>query len=207
MQISEKTLELALIKASSIAKCSIVDLEYKVIQNPSKGFLGFFKKDAIIEFKEKDNISEELLTKIQQDLELAFKKDYFSVKQIIIKSINECSISVEFICDNYELFLGKDLHKYKYLDILVSHLVNTKYNLYTRVLVQDYLNEHIRELNIHLNDVKNKLKDYSKANTKPLEPTLLNIAYSTLLKDLENKHIVIKDSSAGKYIMIYENNK
>lgn len=47
-KIVEKTLDAALIKASMELQCSVVDLEYEVIQHSSNGFLGIGKKDAII---------------------------------------------------------------------------------------------------------------------------------------------------------------
>ncbi|MEA3383780.1 MAG: Jag N-terminal domain-containing protein [Campylobacterota bacterium] len=43
-----KTLEEAYEKASESLKCSIVDLNIELVQSPSKGFLGFFSKVAII---------------------------------------------------------------------------------------------------------------------------------------------------------------
>lgn len=43
-----KTLEEAYEKASSSLKCSITDLQIDILQAPSKGFLGFFTKEAII---------------------------------------------------------------------------------------------------------------------------------------------------------------
>ena len=43
-----KTLEEAYEKATSTLKCSITDLQIDIIQAPSKGFLGFFAKEAII---------------------------------------------------------------------------------------------------------------------------------------------------------------
>lgn len=47
-KIVEKTLEAALIKASTELNCSVADLEYEIVQNPTNGFLGLGKKDAII---------------------------------------------------------------------------------------------------------------------------------------------------------------
>ncbi|TLD87509.1 Jag N-terminal domain-containing protein [Helicobacter sp. MIT 05-5294] len=47
-KIEAETLENALIIASNTFECSVVDLEYEIIQNPSKGFLGIGKKLAII---------------------------------------------------------------------------------------------------------------------------------------------------------------
>lgn len=42
------TIELALLEASKELKCSIVDLEYEIIEKPNKGFLGIGKRDAKI---------------------------------------------------------------------------------------------------------------------------------------------------------------
>ena len=47
-KISMRTLEEAIVQASKDFDCSVVDLNYEVIQAPSNGFLGFFKRDAII---------------------------------------------------------------------------------------------------------------------------------------------------------------
>jgi spoIIIJ-associated protein len=46
--IEAPTLEEAYTKASEELNCSITDLEAQIVQNPSKGFLGFGKKNAII---------------------------------------------------------------------------------------------------------------------------------------------------------------
>lgn len=56
-KIVEKTLEAALIKASTELNCSVADLEYEIIQNPSSGFFGLGKKDAIIVVETKGNDS------------------------------------------------------------------------------------------------------------------------------------------------------
>jgi len=47
-KIEGSTLEEAYTKASEQFECSITDLEIEIVQNPSKGFLGFGKKNAII---------------------------------------------------------------------------------------------------------------------------------------------------------------
>ncbi|MGX2984779.1 Jag N-terminal domain-containing protein [Helicobacter sp. 23-1048] len=47
-KITAKTLQDALLLASEEFKCSVVDLEYEVAQNPSAGILGIGRKDAVI---------------------------------------------------------------------------------------------------------------------------------------------------------------
>lgn len=51
--INAPSLEEAIIKASSVLGCSVVDLEYEVVQAPSKGFLGLGKKEAILKVQRK----------------------------------------------------------------------------------------------------------------------------------------------------------
>ncbi|MCQ2954142.1 Jag N-terminal domain-containing protein [Helicobacter pylori] len=48
IEIKAKTLEEALIQASIALNCPIINLQYEVIQMPSKGFLNIGKKEAII---------------------------------------------------------------------------------------------------------------------------------------------------------------
>ncbi|GAA8257722.1 Jag N-terminal domain-containing protein [Helicobacter pylori] len=48
IEIKAKTLEEALIQASVALNCPIINLQYEVIQTPSKGFLSIGKKEAII---------------------------------------------------------------------------------------------------------------------------------------------------------------
>ncbi len=47
--IEAKTLEEAYSEAAIKLNCSVTQIDFKVIQNPSSGFLGMFKKNAIIE--------------------------------------------------------------------------------------------------------------------------------------------------------------
>lgn len=49
MRIEAPNLQEAFQKAASSLGCSVTELDIKVIQHPSSGFLGFFKKNAIIE--------------------------------------------------------------------------------------------------------------------------------------------------------------
>jgi len=48
LKIEASTLEIAYADAASKLECSITQLKIEVVQVPSKGFLGFFKKSAII---------------------------------------------------------------------------------------------------------------------------------------------------------------
>ncbi|GAA9265291.1 Jag N-terminal domain-containing protein [Helicobacter pylori] len=59
IEIKAKTLEEALIQASIALNCPIINLQYEVIQTPSKGFLNIGKKEAIILAGVKESVKEE----------------------------------------------------------------------------------------------------------------------------------------------------
>ncbi|AFL68742.1 Jag N-terminal domain-containing protein [Sulfurospirillum barnesii] len=59
IRVEAPTLQEAYSKAASELSCSVVELEISIIQNGSNGFLGFFKKGAIIEVKRKGEIKRE----------------------------------------------------------------------------------------------------------------------------------------------------
>jgi len=79
MRFEGKTLEEVYQKASDYFQTSISELKIDILQNPSKGFFGFFAKNAIIEvYKELDNrnsvsVSEE--SKIELDSNIEKKSD------------------------------------------------------------------------------------------------------------------------------------
>ncbi|PDW22862.1 Jag N-terminal domain-containing protein [Helicobacter pylori] len=56
IKIKAKTLEEALIQASIALNCPIINLQYEVIQTPSKGFLSIGKKEAIILASVKESV-------------------------------------------------------------------------------------------------------------------------------------------------------
>lgn len=58
IEIKAKTLEEALIQASIALNCPIINLQYEIIQTPSKGFLSIGKKEAIILAGVKESVKE-----------------------------------------------------------------------------------------------------------------------------------------------------
>ncbi len=69
IEIKAKTLEEALIQASIALNCPIINLQYEVIQTPSKGFLSIGKKEAIILVGVKESVKETNTKEIHQSAE------------------------------------------------------------------------------------------------------------------------------------------
>lgn len=60
MRIEAANLQEAFQKAAQELNCSVTELDIKILQNPSAGFLGFFKKTAIIEAVKEGAASKEV---------------------------------------------------------------------------------------------------------------------------------------------------
>lgn len=100
-KITAKTLQEALLKASEEFRCSVVDLEYEIAQNPSAGFLGIGRKDAIIivDFKKDNKKYQNSHANAESKLFEQQTKKEFSQKD---NSEHESQVSFEADTQSYE---------------------------------------------------------------------------------------------------------
>ena len=97
-KVEADTLEEAYQEAATQLACSITDIEYEVIQHPSKGLFGFFKKKAIIvaTCKNAHAITEENVSE-----EIPFISEEESVAAEILSVVKE-EVSEEIQKDNIQ---------------------------------------------------------------------------------------------------------
>ena len=107
-KVEAPTLEEAYEKAATQLACSITDLEYEVVQYPSKGILGFLKKDAIIvatcKNSAKQEVKTEVKTKIVKEEIIPPVSEEESVASEIIATVKEESDKKDIL----EIFSEKD---------------------------------------------------------------------------------------------------
>ncbi len=112
-----KTLEEAYEKASSSLKCSITDLHIDIQQAPSKGFLGFFAKNAIInvtfrkEKKHSKKHSHEEHNENQKTETLSSKLNSLKNEEKTVKSTEIKQIQEEKIFNDFYESETQQLHK------------------------------------------------------------------------------------------------
>ncbi|MGN8367068.1 Jag N-terminal domain-containing protein [Helicobacter pylori] len=85
IEIKAKTLEEALIQASIALNCPIINLQYEVVQTPSKGFLNIGKKEAIILASVKESVKEVKEESVKEVKEESVKE----VKEESVKEIHQ----------------------------------------------------------------------------------------------------------------------
>ena len=108
----EKAYELA----TAEFKCSITELEIEVIQQPSKGFLGFGKKSAIIQVCFKDNCKtytqetksyrnkDIRIQEISERIEYSNQKEERNLSQHLHEDEIESSSCVPKVCSKDKIF-------------------------------------------------------------------------------------------------------
>jgi len=113
-KVEADTLEEAYQKAATQLACSITDIEYEVIQHPSKGILGFLKKKAIIvatckaeapksETAIEESVASEILTVVKDELlqqEEPSQAEEVSVEKKVVEKI-EKHIENDVVLDNF----------------------------------------------------------------------------------------------------------
>jgi len=106
-KVEAPTLEEAYEKAATQLACSITDLEYEIVQYPSKGILGFLKKKAIIVatcknrakdeeeldslISEEENIASEIISALKDDVVITKKEEIISEPDAVLDSFFETS--------------------------------------------------------------------------------------------------------------------
>jgi len=124
-KVEASTLEEAYTKASKVLECSISELHCEVIQHPSKGILGFLKKNAIIMARCKDENKKESESKSPSDNLLTQTSDEENVATEILSVVKEeYSIEddvVEYIPNTNEENVEEENIVYDELGLLIEN--------------------------------------------------------------------------------------
>lgn len=231
-KIEAATLENALIEASKLFDCSIVDLEYEIIQNPQKGFLGFGKKNAIIcaqpktqqtpqpqakpqasaikESSPKESHSTESTTKdlnqisqqVQKELQELLSLLPYKISEILVKPYDENTLYIKIDGEDSALLIGKEGYRYKAFSYLIFNWINHAYGLMVRLEIAEFLKNQEEMIANHLIPVIESIKTYGKAQTKPLDGVLAHIALKQLREQFPDKYISFRINQEGERYII-----
>ncbi|EAH6236860.1 protein jag [Campylobacter upsaliensis] len=89
MKIEAKDLQSALTEASIKLECSVVDLEYTILQQHKSGFLGFGRKSAIIEVEVKRYKKKHFKKENKPNFRNEEKLNHFQKTDKVVKTENE----------------------------------------------------------------------------------------------------------------------
>ncbi len=208
IRITADTLEEAYKKASSELDSSVVDLDIEILQAPSRGFLGFLKKPAIIvaQLKNKkessndikstpktSNLEDEIYNSISKMLdELCFDLECKSV------ILDENVVHITLDGNDAALMIGKEGYRYKALSYMLHNWIKIKYDKNISLEIAKFLKNQEEMIESYLVDVKQRVEDQGYAQTKPLDGILIKIALEKLREAYPNKYVAIKSTKDGR---------
>jgi len=209
LKIEAKTLEEAYEKAAEILNCSVADIDAKIIQYPSKGFLGLFSKNAIIEVEERLDI-DKIKNKVKEELEKLFSKSCFDINLIEVSKYNEDTIFIKLDGKDAALLIGKEGHRYNALNYILYSAIHQKYGFKVRLEIGEFIKKQTEKLREYINYfIESKINSQGYGKTKPLDGILVFLALEMLREKLPNKYVGIKERNGEKYIIVgdrHENN-
>lgn len=198
IEITGKTVDEALTNALVELGVTSDKVEYEVISEGSKGFLGIGSKPAVIKAKKKDSIEDivtEFITKVCNAMNLAVKVNI---------AIDDKNMDINLIGDDMGVLIGKRGQTLDSLQYLVSLVVNKESDTYFRVRL-DTENYRQRRKDTLENLAKNiafKVKRTKRAvELEPMNPYERRIIHSALQNDKYIK-TCSKGEEPNRYVVI-----
>ena len=224
VQIESKTIEEAYLKASKEFNCSIVELDIEIIQNPSVGILGMFKKNAIISVKKKGEeqkesgrkkggsmsvtVNDNVIKEIEEGVKKLVKASCFDIDLKKVEKYNENTVSIFLDGEDAALLIGKEGYRYKAFSYLLYNWANIKYDVNVRLEIAEFLQNQKEMIKKYLEHIITKVKNNGRAQTKILDGILVKIALEELREQFPDKYVGIRTArNGGKYVLVNDFNK
>ena len=212
MKIQAKTLEEAYSKAASELNCSVIDIKAKVIQQPSNGFLGFLKKDAIIQIGGNDKKEDRTDIKkvcqiVKKDLKQLLKTSLYDIEVQDVTVYNKDTIYILLDGEDTALVIGKEGSRYKALSYMLYNWVRLKYEYKVKLEISEFLKNQEEMISRYIATITGRIDMGDKVYTKPFDGILPLIAMEQLKALYPDKYVAIKTNRYGKKVVVIDKRK
>ncbi len=207
IRITADSLEEAYTKASSELNHSVVDLDIEVLQAPSKGLFGLFKKPAIISAivkgsnKTPQTTLNPILKEIEEGIQDLLTNSCFNIALTDLK-IEEETVHIKLDGEDAALMIGKEGYRYKALSYILHNWIKIKYNKNISLEIAEFLKNQTIMIEEYLNSIKERIDESGKAQTKPLDGILVKLALEKLRASYPDKYVAIRTIRDGRKIVI-----
>lgn len=207
IRITADTLEEAYSKASKELNHSVVDLDIEVLQIPSKGILGLFKKPAIISATiqgggdSKSTAPTGIYMEIESGIKDLLKNSCFEI-ELVDLHIEEETLFIKIDGEDAALMIGKEGYRYKAISYILHNWIKIKYNMNISLEIAEFLKNQTIMIDEYLRTIKEKIDENGKAQTKPLDGILVKLALEKLRSSYPDKYVAIRTIRDGRKIVI-----
>lgn len=199
IRVEGKTVEEAVKEAMVRLECSAEEMEYNVLEEGSKGFLGLGSKPAIIEAKKKETKEDIMLAAATEFLTSVFATMDMDVKLEVSYSDEEKTIEINMIGEDMGNLIGKRGQTLDSLQYLTSLVVNKSQEEYIRVKLdtENYRERRKETLENLAKNIAFKVKRTKRpVKLEPMNPYERRIIHSTLQGD---KYVYTKSEGEEPY--------
>jgi spoIIIJ-associated protein len=171
-----------------------VSLESEIVDS-------FFSQENTknVQNKSYEQIDAKSLEKIIKNL---MDKSCFNIDTVEVDIENNTAF-VFIDGEDAALLIGKEGYRYNALSYILFNLVNSKYGLYLKLEIAQFLASQKEMIKNFLKPIIEQVKKEGKAKTKPLDGILVQIALEYLREEFPNKYVAIKkDLNNQRYIVI-----
>ncbi len=231
INIEAKTIDEAYQKAVKEFDCSIVELDIQIVQHPSAGLLGMFKKNAIISVAKKGEKQKELkkerqksknssknkpvcsvndgvMLQIEEGVKKLLSASCYDIELKKIEKYNDNTVCIYIDGEDAALLIGKEGYRYKAFSYLLYNWANIKYDVNVRLEIAEFLSNQKEMVKKYLEHVIEKIKNNGRAQTKVLDGILVKIALEELREQFPDKYVGIRTArNGGKYVLVNNFNK
>jgi len=220
IRITANTLEDAYKKAASELDLSIVDLELEILQAPTPGFFGMFKKPAIITAEPKSGVkspvslddkkevrSEGITGEIESGISELLKHSCYDIELVSLEVFDDL-VEIKIDGEDAALMIGKEGYRYKALSYILHNWIKIKYDRNISLEIAEFLKNQELMIEDYLISIKDRVDEAGRAQTKPLDGILVKIALEKLRDTYPDKYVAIRSLKDGrKKVVINEYRK
>ncbi len=199
IRVEGKSLEEAVAEAALRLECEEADLEYNVVDEGNKGFLGLGSKPAIVEARKKQTEEERLVSSATDFLQNVFEKMNIDVKLEASYDAEEKAININMIGEDMGNLIGKRGQTLDSLQYLTSLVVNKSHEDYIRVKLdtENYRERRVETLENLARNIAYKVKRTKRpVKLEPMNPYERRIIHATLQDD---KYVYTKSEGDEPY--------
>ncbi|CBG40203.1 Jag N-terminal domain-containing protein [Helicobacter mustelae] len=210
------TLQNALIQASEALNCSVVDLEYEVLQHPSPGLLGIGKKQAVIIANRKTPPKESQNSKftpemvkvqehckiIQEELRELLACMPYEIDAIEVTPYDHQTLFIFLDGEDSPLLIGENGYRYRAFSYMLFYWVHFRYGYNIRLEVARFLQMQEEMVDQYMRSIHPYIEHSKHFKTKKLNGTSAFLLLKRLREKYPGKYISIKQEENEQYILI-----
>ncbi len=146
---------------------------------------------------------EECAVDVKAKINQLFKSTCFDLNEIDVRVYDDHTLLVELGGADSALMIGKEGYRYKALSYMLFNWINATYGLQLRLEIAEFLKNQEESISRYLVGVYETVDKEGRAQTKPLDGVLVQIALTQLRSRYPDRYVAIRSTrDGGKFIII-----